>query len=268
MDSTAGWSSAAFPARLSSRARSGVPVLEASAGGAAQRFAAALGRERHPATVFFVAMLGGLVLLTLCSVAAGYLLTDILGQVAGVHSANRSVDGVARVPSHTGPYRGFVDRLYRRRRRRSPGCRGSGRHGMRALPKVADRGLRSLCARRRVGGLPGHNLSLPRASPSCAPSRELAGERELPVRSHGSFDCRLRRSGAAPDLEIPQPGRRAIGWPLAVAVSLYVALSRLYRGMHYPLDAAGGALLGVAALCVVVFACRAAGAAEHRRSSG
>ena len=48
--------------------------------------------------------------------------------------------------------------------------------------------------------------------------------------------------------------------------AIFVGLSRMYRGMHYPLDVTGGALVGIAALCVVVFAARAAGAADtHRR---
>jgi membrane-associated phospholipid phosphatase len=64
-----------------------------------------------------------------------------------------------------------------------------------------------------------------------------------------------------------RPLVRAIAWPFAIAVPIYVALSRMYRGMHYPLDATGGALLGVAALCVIVFACRAAGAADAQRST-
>ena len=54
-----------------------------------------------------------------------------------------------------------------------------------------------------------------------------------------------------------------------MAIPLYVALSRMYRGMHYPLDVTGGALLGIAALCVVVFACRGPRAlrTEHRTRS-
>ena len=48
--------------------------------------------------------------------------------------------------------------------------------------------------------------------------------------------------------------------------SLFVAISRMYRGMHHPLDVAGGVVVGVAAVIVVVFACRTAGAAAELRS--
>jgi membrane-associated phospholipid phosphatase len=46
----------------------------------------------------------------------------------------------------------------------------------------------------------------------------------------------------------------------------FVATSRLYRGMHHPLDVAGGLFVGIAALMVVVFACRVAGAAAEARA--
>ena len=36
----------------------------------------------------------------------------------------------------------------------------------------------------------------------------------------------------------------------------------MYRGMHHPLDVAGGLVVGVGALLVLLFACRAADAAR------
>ena len=61
---------------------------------------------------------------------------------------------------------------------------------------------------------------------------------------------------------------RIVTWTLAAAMVTFVATSRLYRGMHHPLDVAGGLFVGVAALIVVVFACRAAGAAADGRTEG
>ena len=49
--------------------------------------------------------------------------------------------------------------------------------------------------------------------------------------------------------------------------ALLVALSRIYRGMHHPIDAAGGVLVGIGAIVVVLFACRCAAAAADLRSS-
>jgi undecaprenyl-diphosphatase len=58
---------------------------------------------------------------------------------------------------------------------------------------------------------------------------------------------------------------RVLAWTIAVAIPAFVAISRMYRGMHHPLDVAGGVLVGIAALVVLVFACRVAGAAAELR---
>ena len=58
---------------------------------------------------------------------------------------------------------------------------------------------------------------------------------------------------------------RVLAWTIAVAIPAFVAISRMYRGMHHPLDVAGGVLVGIAALIVLVFACRVAGAAAESR---
>jgi undecaprenyl-diphosphatase len=56
---------------------------------------------------------------------------------------------------------------------------------------------------------------------------------------------------------------RIVTWLLAVGMVAFVATSRMYRGMHHPLDVAGGVVVGIAALCVLVLACRSAGAAAE-----
>src|SRR4051794_33829442 len=53
-------------------------------------------------------------------------------------------------------------------------------------------------------------------------------------------------------------------WTLAVLIPIFVAFSRMYRGMPPPLDVAGGALIGIGAIVALLFACRAAGAAAER----
>jgi membrane-associated phospholipid phosphatase len=51
---------------------------------------------------------------------------------------------------------------------------------------------------------------------------------------------------------------RIVTWLLAIGMVVFVAASRMYRGMHHPLDVAGGVFVGIAALCVLVLACRSA----------
>ena len=58
---------------------------------------------------------------------------------------------------------------------------------------------------------------------------------------------------------------RALAWTFAILVTTFVALSRMYRGMHHPLDVAGGVVVGIGAVLVVLFACRVAGAVADAR---
>jgi membrane-associated phospholipid phosphatase len=57
---------------------------------------------------------------------------------------------------------------------------------------------------------------------------------------------------------------RVAAWTLAVLLPIFVAMSRMYRGMHHPLDVAGGIFIGVGAMMVLLFACRAAGVVAAR----
>ena len=54
-------------------------------------------------------------------------------------------------------------------------------------------------------------------------------------------------------------------WSIALAIPVFVALSRMYRGMHHPLDILGGVAIGVGTLVAIVIVCRAAGIATTTR---
>lgn len=61
---------------------------------------------------------------------------------------------------------------------------------------------------------------------------------------------------------------RVLIWTIAAAIPVYVAFARMYRGMHHPLDIAGGVVIGIAVLAAMVFVSRATGvAAAHRDGS-
>jgi membrane-associated phospholipid phosphatase len=62
-------------------------------------------------------------------------------------------------------------------------------------------------------------------------------------------------------------GARLAVWTLAIALPLVVAVSRMYRGMHHPLDVIAGCLMGLAAISIALFAARAAGEAARLRSA-
>jgi membrane-associated phospholipid phosphatase len=59
-----------------------------------------------------------------------------------------------------------------------------------------------------------------------------------------------------------------LAWTLAVVLPIVVALSRMYRGMHHPIDVTAGALIGLSALAVGLLATRAADAASRSRAAG
>ena len=64
---------------------------------------------------------------------------------------------------------------------------------------------------------------------------------------------------------ITSPRWRLLAWIGAILIAAFVAMSRMYRGMHHPIDALGGVLIGLAAIAIVLFACNAATAAIKRR---
>ena len=103
--------------------------------------------------------------------------------------------------------------------------------------------------------------------PGRAPAREAAGERELSVRAYGCLDRRLLRHRAPSDLAAQNAPERVAIWSVAVAIPIFVAFARMYRGMHHPLDVLGGVMIGVAAVAALVLVCRAAGIAARRRGA-
>ncbi len=48
-------------------------------------------------------------------------------------------------------------------------------------------------------------------------------------------------------------------WALAIVLPIVVATSRMYRGMHHPIDVASGALIGLACIAIALIATRVSG---------
>ena len=59
---------------------------------------------------------------------------------------------------------------------------------------------------------------------------------------------------------------RVITWVLAIAIPIFVGLSRLYRGEHHPTDVVGSLVLGAGCLMFGLLATRTAGAVSDRRA--
>ena len=132
---------------------------------------------------------------------------------------------------------------------------------------VADRGLRALRRRRRVGDVPRDDAVRRAERPDVERLESLPVDASYPS-GHTAASIALY-SGLALLLtsRFARGGWRIAIWVVALAIPPVVALSRIYRGMHHPIDALAGVPIGIAALVVVVFACRVAGAAIARREA-
>ena len=242
-----------------------IPVLEPAQGGPAERFAAAVGRKRHPVMVFLAAMFGGLALLAVLSMAAGFLLTHVLAHAWGVGAAD-------------GHFEGWLA-AHRTASRTEASLIGSIMAGGVVLPIiVATIGV--VCAALRKwriaafavfglivesGAYRATTLVIHEHRPRVVRLENLqvnasypSGHTAASIAVYGGLVLLLTS-------KIAKPAFRSLAWTVAVAIPIFVGLSRMYRGMHYPLDVAGGALVGIAALTVIVFACRSAGAAAASR---
>lgn len=240
-----------------------VPLLDARAGGQAERFAG-LFAGRHPVTVFLSAVVLGAILVAAGTIVFGLLLTQVILPVAGVDH----LDG--RLPVWLAAHRtgALTDASL-------VGSTIAGGVVVPALVGVVTVVL-AVQHRWRIAAFVLFAIAV-----------EAMGYRltTLVVHRHRPYVVRLEHlpvNASFPSghtaasiavyvgLALLLTSRfrsavvRVVCWAVTIVVPLFVGLSRMYRGMHHPLDVAGGLLLGIAALVVVLFAARAAGAAAER----
>jgi membrane-associated phospholipid phosphatase len=210
-------------------------------------------------------MFGGLALLALFSIAVGFLLTHVIAHAWGVGAADRRFEGW--LAAHRTPSRTEASLI------------GSIMAGGVVLPIiVATIGVACAALRKwRVAAFAVFGLIVESASYRATTlvvhenRPRVVRLESLPVNASypsGHTAASIAVYGGLVLLltsRITNPAVRSFAWIVAIAIPVFVGLSRMYRGMHYPLDVVGGALLGIAALCVIVFACRSAGAAADSR---
>jgi membrane-associated phospholipid phosphatase len=241
-----------------------VPILFAHARGAAERFGRALGL-RHPVAVFFTALIAGLLALAVISILLGLVVVHVLVGSLGLGGADNSVNET--IARHRTSLLTDLSLI------------GSQVGGAPVLPILA--GLVALvCALARRWRIAAFavfalltesatyritSLVVPRDRPGVHRLENLPVDASYPsghtaasIAVYSGFVLLLTS-------RFTNSTFRALAWTFAILVTTFVALSRMYRGMHHPLDVAGGVVVGIGAVLVVLFACRAAGAVADAR---
>jgi membrane-associated phospholipid phosphatase len=258
---------AATPARERSGERHAVPIFEARPGSLPARFADALD-GRHPALVFFLAMLAGFLLLAVASILLALFVVHVLvsGGGLGLERTDESFNDTL-ADSRTGTLTTLAEV-------------GSQVGGAPVLPIIV--GIVALvCTFKRQWLIAAFavfvlavesatyrvtSIVVPRERPSVPRLEQLEVDASYPS-GHTAASIAVY-SGLVLLLttRFTSSLKKALAWTAAILLTTFVALSRMYEGMHHPLDVAGGIFVGIGAILVLLFACRAAGAAAERRS--
>jgi undecaprenyl-diphosphatase len=242
-----------------------VPVLEPDRGALTRRLAAGLGSLR-PELAFVVVMLAGFALIAGISMLLGLLVTHVI-EPTGIGAANERVN--VWLAHHRTPTRTHASLI------------GSIIGGGVVLPIIAAVGaLLSACLRKwrlaayfpfALGVESGtyrattlvvhsHRPRVPRLENLPVNASYPSGHTAAAIAVYGGIALLLTS-------RFRDAGLRFAAWLVAVALVAFVATSRMYRGMHHPLDVAGGVVVGILALCVIVLACRVAGTVAAHRST-
>jgi membrane-associated phospholipid phosphatase len=241
------------------------PVLAARRRGSAVWLADSLD-GLHPAVLFVVVMLAGLVTIAALSIGLGFLTTRVVEHAWGIGAADERVN--VWLAAH------------RTSSRTDASLIGSILAGGVVLPIVAGSiALACIALRRwRIAAFVVFALAVESATYRAttlvvhAHRPRVVRLERLPVDASYPSGHTAASVAVYCGLVLLLTSRftnaifRAVAWTTAVALVTFVATSRMYRGMHHPLDVAGGVAVGVAAVIVVVFACRTAGAAAESRA--
>ena len=242
-----------------------LPVLEARRGGPAERFAGRL-RGRHPAAVFFAALLAGFTVLALISIALGVLVTDVLLDIGGLRNTDNST--VKSLVAERTPFLTDVSEV------------GSTIGGAPLLPILVG-AIALVCAFLRKWLIAAFavfvlvvesatyrvtSLAVPRDRPHVHRLEDLPANASYPSGHTAAAIAVYAGLLLLLNSRLQTRGLRICAWAIAIAIPIFVALARMYRGMHHPLDTGAGLVIGIGALLVLLFATRAAGVAQQARS--
>jgi hypothetical protein len=251
-------------ARARLEERRAVPLLQARRGGPARRFASAGWlRARHPAAVFFAALVAGFAVLGLISIALGLLVTDVLLDTGGLGGTDESA--VKSIVAERTPFLTDASEV------------GSTVGGAPLLPILVG-AIALVCALLREWRIAAFavfvlvvesatyrvtSLAVPRDRPQVHRLEDLPADASYPSGHTAAAIAVYVGLVLLLTSRFPTRALRVSAWAVAIVIPVLVALARMYRGMHHPLDVAGGLVVGVGAVLVLLFACRAAGVAHE-----
>jgi undecaprenyl-diphosphatase len=241
-----------------------IPILRASPGGFAERLGDSLGRT-HPIVVFLAVILAGFAAIAGLSIAVGLLVTRVLVHAWGLGGADERVE--VWLTHHRAPTWTDASLI------------GSIMAGGVVLPVLAGTIMVVCLALRkwRIAAFVVFVLAVESASYRATTLVVHRDRPRVPRLEHLPVNESYPSGHTAAAIAVygglvllltslvKNRIFRVLAWTIAVAIPIFVAASRMYRGMHHPLDVAGGVLVGIAALIVLVFACRVAGAAAESR---
>lgn len=247
--------------------RRSVPIFETPRGSLPDRFAGALD-GRHPALVFFLALVGGFLVLAAASILLALLVVHVIVPSSGLGFEGTDESVNQTLAEHrTGTLTTIAEI-------------GTEVGGAPVLPIIA--GLVALvCAFMRRWLIAAFAVFVLAVESATYRVTSILVPRDRPSvhRLEGlEFDASYPSGHTAASIAVysglvllltsrfTSSLKKALAWTAAILLTTCVALSRMYEGMHHPLDVAGGILVGIGAILVGLFACRAAAAAAERRS--
>jgi membrane-associated phospholipid phosphatase len=254
------------PASERSEGRHSVPIFEAAPGSLPDRFAERFD-SRHPALVFFLAMLAGFLVLAAASILLALLVVHVLlpSGGLGLEGTDESVNDTL-AQHRTGTLTTLAEV-------------GTQVGGAPVLPILV--GLIALvCAFMRRWLIAAFavfvlavesatyrvtSIAVPRDRPSVHRLEGLEVDASYPSGHTAASVAVYAGLVLLLTTRFTSSLKKALAWTGAILLVTFVALSRMYEGMHHPLDVAGGVLVGIGAILVLLFAGRAAGSAAERR---
>ncbi len=239
-----------------------VPILEPRPGGIAERFSAKLG-DRHPVLVFLAALLTGFVVLAALSVLLALFIVHVVISGSGLDLGGADEALPEWFAEHRTSGLTTLSEI------------GTEAGGSPVLPILV--GIVALvCAwlrRWRIAAFAVFVLTaesatykvtsaiVPRDRPSVHRLEDLPVDASYPsghTAASVAVYCGLVLLATS---TFTNSLRKGLAWTAGILMVTFVVFSRLYRGMHHPLDVLGGVCIGIGAICLLLFACRAAGAA-------